>query len=171
MSLTRAIRAAVGGRSMKSRLEEDKPEELEEEDRPEEAEDDENADPSAEGDEDTKPEADEDEPVADEDKDEGEYARGRRAERQRMSSILGSAQADGNPSLAAHLAFNTNMSAKNAIAALKASGPAASSTPSLSSRMNGRVPALGNGGGAAQPKTADAKLVAFAKNRAAARKA
>ncbi|MEN5297730.1 hypothetical protein ABE530_05165 [Brucella sp. TWI559] len=171
MSLTRAIRAAVGGRSMKSRLEEDKPEELEDDERPEEAEDDENKEPSAEGHDDQKPEAEEDEPVADENKDEGEYARGRRAERQRMSSILGCAQADGNPSLAAHLAFNTNMSAKNAIAALKASGPAASSQPSLSSRMNGRVPALGNGGVASQPKSADAKLVAFAKNRAAARKA
>lgn len=172
MSLTRAIRAAVGGgRSLKSRLEEDKPEDLEDDERPDEAEDDENKDPAADGDEDTKPEADEDEPVAEEDKDEGEFARGRRAERQRMSSILGCAQADGNPSLAAHLAFSTNMSAKNAIATLKASGPAASSAPSLSSRMNGRVPALGSGGGAAQPKTADAKLVAFAKNRAAARKA
>lgn len=171
MSLSRAIRAAVTGRSLKSRLEEDKPEELEDDERPEEAEGDENNDPAAEGDEDTKPEADEDEPVADEEKDEGEFARGRRAERKRMSAILSCEQADGNPSLAAHLAFSTNMSAKNAIATLKASGPAASSKASLSSRMSGRVPALGSGGGAAQPKTADAKLVAFAKNRAAARKA
>ncbi|MFD1197381.1 hypothetical protein ACFQ3K_03435 [Brucella gallinifaecis] len=168
MSLSRAIRAAVTGRSLKSRLEEDKPEELEDDERPEEAED----DPKPEEAEDEpKPEADEDEPVADEDKDEGEFARGRRAERKRMSAILSCEQADGNTSLAAHLAFSTNMSAKNAIATLKASGPAASAKASLSSRMNGRVPALGSGGGAAQPKTADAKLVAFAKNRAAARKA
>ena len=168
MSLSRAIRAAVTGRSLKSRLEEDKPEELEDDERPEEAED----EPQPEEAEDEpKPEADEDEPVADEYKDEGEFARGRRAERKRMSAILSCEQADGNPSLAAHLAFSTNMSAKNAIATLKASGPAASAKASLSSRMNGRVPALGSGGVATQPKTADAKLVAFAKNRAAARKA
>ena len=171
MSLARAIRAAVGGRSMKSRLEDEKPEELEDDERPEDAEEDENADPAADDEDEPKPEADEDEPVADDEKEGGEYARGRRAERKRMSSILGCSHADGNPTLAAHLAFKTGMSAKSAISALRASGSAASTQPSLASRMNGRVPALGNGGVTTQPKTADAKLVAFAKSRAAARKA
>lgn len=170
MSLARAIRAAVGGRSLKSRLEDEKPEDLEDDEKPEDAEGDEPVDPDADDGDDPKPEADEDDPVADEDKDEGEYARGRRAERNRMSAILGSNNADANPSLAAHLAFSTNMSAKNAIATLKASGSGAPGQPSLASRMNGRVPALGNGGTASQPKSADAKLVAFAKNRASARK-
>ncbi len=171
MSLARAIRAAVGGgRSMKSRLEEEKPEDLEDETRPEdEAEDEGDPDPQAEGD-DEPVDADEDEPVSEDDKDQGEFARGRRAERKRMSAILGSSHAETNPSLAAHLAFSTGMSAKAAIATLKASGTSGSGKPSLSSRMNGRVPALGNGGSKSAPRTGDERLMAFAKNRAEARR-
>lgn len=171
MSLARAIRAAVGGgRSMKSRLEEEKPEDLEDETRPEdEAEDEGDPDPQAEGD-DEPVDADEDEPVSEDDKDQGEFARGRRAERKRMSAILGSSHAEANPSLAAHLAFSTGMSAKAAIGTLKASGSSGSGKPSLSSRMNGRVPALGNGGSKSAPRTGDEKLMAFAKNRAEARR-
>lgn len=171
MSLARAIRAAVGGgRSMNSRLEEEKPEDLEDETRPEdEAEDEGDPDPQAEGD-DEPVDADEDEPVSEDDKDQGEFARGRRAERKRMSAILGSSHAEANPSLAAHLAFSTGMSAKSAIGTLKASGTSGSGKPSLSSRMNGRVPALGNGGSKSAPRTGDEKLMAFAKNRAEARR-
>ncbi|MFK5639524.1 hypothetical protein ACI50E_16930 [Brucella sp. ZJ1_1] len=171
MSLARAIRAAVGGgRSMKSRLEEEKPEDLEDETRPEDdAEDEGDPDPQAEGD-DEPVDADEDEPVSEDDKDQGEFARGRRAERKRMSAILGSSHAETNPSLAAHLAFSTGMSAKAAIATLKASGTSGSGKPSLSSRMNGRVPALGNGGSKSAPRTGDERLMAFAKNRAEARR-
>lgn len=170
MSLARAIRAAVGGgRSMKSRLEEEKPEDLEDETRPEdEAEDEGDPDPQAEGD-DEPVDADEDEPVSEDDKDQGEFARGRRAERKRMSTILGSSHAEANPSLAAHLAFSTGMSAKAAIGTLKASGASDSGKPSLSSRMNGRVPALGNGGSKSAPRTGDERLMAFAKSRAEAR--
>nr|WP_278375024.1 hypothetical protein [Brucella anthropi] len=172
MSLARAIRAAVGGgRSMKSRLEEEKPEDLEDEPRPEdEAEDKDETDPQAEDDEDKPADADEDEPVSEDDKDQSEFARGRRAERKRMSAILGSSHAEANPSLAAHLAFSTGMSAKTAIGTLKASGASGSGKPSLSSRMNGRVPALGNGGSKSAPRTGDEKLMAFAKNRAEARR-
>ncbi|KAB2724145.1 hypothetical protein [Brucella anthropi] len=171
MSLARAIRAAVGGgRSMKSRLEEEKPEDLEDEPRPEdEAEGEDDPDPQAEGD-DEPIDADEDEPVSEDDKDQGEFARGRRAERKRMSTILGSSHADSNPSLAAHLAFSTGMSAKAAIGTLKASGASGSGKPSLSSRMNGRVPALGNGGSKSAPRTGDERLMAFANNRAEARR-
>ncbi|MBA8843670.1 Sec-independent protein translocase protein TatA [Ochrobactrum sp. RH1CCR137] len=172
MSLARAIRAAVGGgRSMKSRLEEEKPEDLEDETGPEDdAEDEGQTEPEAEEDEDKTADADEDEPVSEDDKDQGEFARGRRAERKRMSAILGSSHAETNPSLAAHLAFSTGMSAKAAIATLKASGTSGSGKPSLSSRMNGRVPALGNGGSKSAPRTGDEKLMAFAKNRAEARR-
>ncbi|WP_439273553.1 hypothetical protein [Pseudochrobactrum sp. HB0163] len=170
MSLARAIRAAVAGRNTRKRLEEDKPEEMEDDLMPDEAED----DPEAETDEEFDPAAEEDEtdaseddPVANEDEEKsGDYARGRKAERKRMSAILGSSKADHNPSLAAHLAFNTNMSARQAIATLSASGAPAGT--GLGRRMQGRVPALGNGG--AQPKagTADERLIAHAKKRAAA---
>lgn len=170
MSLARAIRAAVGGRNTRKRLEEDRPEDLEDDVQPDEAEDEEN-NPDAETDEDQQPDANEDDPVAEEDEDKpGEYARGRKAERKRMSAILGSAKADNNPSLAAHLAFNTNMNAKQAIATLSASG-AAQSAPSLSGRMQGRVPALGNGGAKPTAGTPDQKLVAHAKAREDARSA
>lgn len=177
MSLTSAIRAAVGGsRSMKSRLEDENPEEFENEDRPEDAEDDEDnlqddeQDNDAEGDDDT-PDADEDDTVGEDDKDKtGAFARGRRAEKSRMSAILGSKAADRNPSLAAHLAFKTSMSAKDAVATLKASGGSQAQGGNLASRMQGRVPALGNGGGASKPRSADDALVMFAKNRNASRK-
>lgn len=171
MSLARAIQAAVGGRSMKSRLEEEKPEDLEEEHREDDANDDEQHDNDAEGGEEEKPEADEDDVVTeDEDDKPNAFARGRRAEKSRMSAILGSNAADRNPSLAAHLAFKTSMSAKDAIATLKASGGSQAHGGNLASRMQGRVPALGNGGGASKPQSADDALVSFAKSRNASRK-
>lgn len=172
MSLARAIRAAVGGRSMKSRLEEEKPEDLEDEHHEDDANDDEEQDNNAEGNEDENPDAGEDEVVGEEEEEKtGAFARGRKAEKSRMSAILGSKAADRNPSLAAHLAFKTSMSAKDAISTLKASGSASAETaPSLASRMNGRVPALGNGGGASKPRSADDALVNFAKSRNAQRK-
>lgn len=163
MSLARAIRAAVGGRNTRKRLEEDKPEDLEDDLKPDEAEND-PENPDAEEDEEIQPEADEDEPVADEEEKSGDYARGRKAERKRMSAILGSSKADGNPTLAAHLAFNTSMSAKQAVATLTASG-ASTTAPSLSGRMQGRVPALGSGGAKRTAGTADERLVAHAKAR------
>lgn len=59
-------------------------------------------------------------------------------ERTRMSAILGSAEAKGRESLAQHLAFNTSMSAEDAVATLaKASVEQVSS----SSRLDGNVPA------------------------------
>ncbi|MDP8249614.1 hypothetical protein [Pseudochrobactrum saccharolyticum] len=167
MSLARAIRAAVGGRNTRKRLEEDKPEELEDDLQPGEAEDD-PENPDAETDDELDPDAEEDDPVANDDEEKsGDYARGRKAERKRMSAILGSAKADQNPSLAAHLAFNTNMSAKQAVATLAASATAHTGS-SLSSRMQGRVPALGNGGSVPKAGTADERLIAHAKKRNAA---
>lgn len=47
-----------------------------------------------------------------------------KAERQRMLSITSSAEGQANVALAQHLAFNTNMSSEDAIATLKAAGPA-----------------------------------------------
>ncbi|MDM7851854.1 hypothetical protein [Pseudochrobactrum kiredjianiae] len=162
MSLARAIRAAVGGRNTRKRLEEDKPEDLEDDLKPDEAEDD-PENPDAEEDEEIQPEADEDEPVADEEEKSGDYARGRKAERKRNSTILGSSLAERNPSLAAHIAFNTNMSAKQGLATLAAG--ASTTAPSLSGRMQGRVPALGSGGAKRTAGTADERLVAHAKAR------
>lgn len=164
MSLASAIRAAVGGRNTRKRLEEDKPEDLEDDLKPDEAEDD-PENPDAETDPD--PEADEDDPVANDDEEKsGDYARGRKAERSRMSAILGSAKAEQNPSLAAHLAFKTNMSVKQAVATLAASG-SSRAAPSLSGRMQGRVPALGNGGAVPKAGSADERLIAHAKARSA----
>lgn len=161
MSLARAIRAAVGGRKTNKRLEEDRPED---DLKPDEAEDD-PENPDAEDDDETKPDADEDQPVADDEEEKsGDYARGRKAERKRMSAILGSSKADGNPTLAAHLAFDTNMNAKQAVATLAAS-VASHASPSLSGRMQGRVPALGSGGAKPTAGTADERLVAHAKAR------
>jgi hypothetical protein len=79
------------------------------------------------------------------------FDRGRAAERARISAILGSEEADGNPALAAHLAFATDDAPEKALAALKAAGPGAAT--GLSARMNGRpAPALGRGGEKSAPK-------------------
>ncbi len=61
---------------------------------------------------------------------------GRRAERKRCAAIFGSKHAAGRPDMAAHLAFNTRMSAREAISTLALTGSA--STPrrtSLDERM------------------------------------
>lgn len=168
MSLASAIRAAVGGRVNSPRLEEQKPEDLEEENKPEEVEGDDPA-PADDTDDEEKPEEIEgdDTAPADEKKD-GEFAKGRKAERSRMAAILGSSKADANPTLAAHLAFNTGMSAKQAVATLSASA-SAPGAPGLAGRMQGRVPALGNGGNKPSALTGDAALIAHAKAQAAAR--
>lgn len=51
------------------------------------------------------------------------------AERARCLSITGSAEGKANTQLAQHLAFNTQMSADEAVATLKAAGPAAVAAP------------------------------------------
>ena len=169
MSLASAIRAAVGGRAKKPRLEDERPEDLEDENKPEDAETEEEE--SAEEHEDENPEADEADLDVEDDKDDNSnYARGRKAERRRMSAILGSAKAEANPKLAAHLAFNTSMSARQAVATLSAAGGGAENRPSLAQRMQGRVPLVGNGGARPTAKTGDDALIAHAQSRAEARK-
>ncbi|MDC9591914.1 hypothetical protein PSI23_22250, partial [Xenorhabdus sp. XENO-10] len=68
-------------------------------------------DPDAEGDEEDE-NAEEDEDVK----------KGRRAERERCAKIFSSKYAASRPDMAAHLAFNTRMSASEAINTMKAMG-------------------------------------------------
>ncbi|WP_289992122.1 hypothetical protein [Photorhabdus laumondii] len=61
---------------------------------------------------------------------------GRRAERKRCAAIFGSKHAAGRPDMAAHLAFNTRMSAREAISTLALTGSApVSRRASLDERM------------------------------------
>jgi hypothetical protein len=163
MSLASAIRAAIGGRSMKSRIEEEDPEKVEEDpDKEAEGEEekkpdaeDEETDKEAEGDEEKDPDAEDDEEEKEMSaKDRKTFARGRRAERRRIAAILGSNSAEASPKLAAHLAFGTEMRSKQALATLKASdAPAAGS--SLAARMAAqRQPKLGGGGGSPDKRAA-----------------
>ncbi len=89
--------------------------------------------------EDDDPDADDDEDDADaeDDDDSDDVKKGRRAERKRAAAIFGSKYAAGRPDMAAHLAFNTNMSASEAISTLKMVGNVApaSSRVTLDSRM------------------------------------
>ncbi|MGC0122416.1 hypothetical protein CHI95_00085 [Providencia rettgeri] len=62
---------------------------------------------------------DEDEDPDAEDEDEN-VKKGRRAEQKRCAQIFGSKAAAGRPDMAAHLAFNTSLSASEAISTLKA---------------------------------------------------
>ncbi|MBD2781946.1 hypothetical protein [Xenorhabdus szentirmaii] len=78
------------------------------------------------------PDADEDEDDdadAEDDDDDKDVKKGRRAEQKRCAKIFGSKYAAGRPDMAAHLAFNTRLSASEAISTLKAMG-AASPQPS-----------------------------------------
>ena len=84
------------------------------------------------------------------------FAKGRSAERSRIGKILGSPKADGNPALAAHLAFKTGDSAKKALATLEHGGSSAASS-GLSSRMNARGGSrTGRGGDETQVRSKDA---------------
>jgi len=160
MSLAQMIRRVAGGKPR--RMSDDPPKDGEDEDldpaadvdKDEQVADDDNPGKDADGD----PDKDaEDDPVDDDDagdpdaededdpqegmndKEKAAFAKGRRAERKRIGTILGSPRAEGNPSLAAHLAFKTADSAKKALATLKHGGTQASSGR-LSDRMQARGP-------------------------------
>lgn len=66
----------------------------------------------------------------------------RRAERARCAAIFADRAAASNPQLACHLAFQTGMSAADAIAAMRAVPVSVSASPSRASRN----PSLGTGG-------------------------
>lgn len=75
---------------------------------------------------------------AEDDEDNKDVKKGRRAERKRCARIFGSKAAAARPDMAAHLAFNTNLSSSEAISTLKAMGgdPAPQSNRrSLDARM------------------------------------
>ncbi|MEX9957883.1 hypothetical protein AB7W87_15215 [Providencia alcalifaciens] len=97
------------------------------------AEDD-DEDPDAEDDEN----AEGDDEDAEDDEDNKDVKKGRRAERKRCARIFGSKAAAARPDMAAHLAFNTNLSSSEAISTLKAMGGASapqSNRRSLDARM------------------------------------
>ncbi|MEY0976928.1 hypothetical protein AB7196_13335 [Providencia rettgeri] len=76
----------------------------------------------AEDDDDEDPDAEDDEEDAEDDEDNKDVKKGRRAERKRCARIFGSKAAAARPDMAAHLAFNTNLSSSEAISTLKAMG-------------------------------------------------
>ncbi len=156
MSLAQMIRRVAGGKPR--RMSDDPPKDGEDEDLDQSAETDKD-DSAAEDDnpdmdaEDGAPVDDEDadDPDAEEDADPQEgmsdkekaaFAKGRRAERKRIGTILGSPRAEGNPSLAAHLAFKTADSPKKALATLKHGGTTQASSGRLSDRMHARGPSM-----------------------------
>ncbi|NHB89602.1 MULTISPECIES: hypothetical protein [Photorhabdus] len=130
----------------------------EEEDRDEEDAEDEDDDTKADEDDKDDPDAEEDDDKdkdksskkgkkaksrrADDDDDDADAEEnddkeeGRRAERKRCAAIFGSKHAAGRPDMAAHLAFNTRMSAREAISTLALTGSAtAPRRASLDERM------------------------------------
>ncbi len=126
------------------RAEDDDEEESAENDEPEsEEQDDEEKDRKAKKAKSKKADDDEEDPDAEEDEDAQEdddnkdVKKGRRAEQKRCAQIFGSKAAAGRPDMAAHLAFNTSLSASEAISTLKAMGATApqSNGRSLDARM------------------------------------
>ncbi|MBG5927912.1 hypothetical protein [Providencia rettgeri] len=73
-------------------------------------------------DDDEDPDAEGDDEDAEDDEDNKDVKKGRRAERKRCARIFGSKAAAARPDMAAHLAFNTNLSSSEAISTLKAMG-------------------------------------------------
>lgn len=139
------------GKKAKSRhAEEERDEEdAEEDDDEKDMEDDDDSDPDAEDDDDAGAEED----------DSTDVKKGSRAERKRCAAIFGSKHAAGRPDMAAHLAFNTRMSAREAISTLAAMGPATAvptKRSSLDERMQAEQVRLGPdaGGTAATGKNA-----------------
>lgn len=69
-----------------------------------------------------------------------DFERGRAAERNRFNAILGAPEAKGQClPLAVHLALSTDMSAADAVAALRAAQPKSYSPDELAARINGRT--------------------------------
>lgn len=89
-------------------------------------------------DDDEDPDAEDDDEDAEDDEDNKDVKKGRRAERKRCARIFGSKAAAARPDMAAHLAFNTNLSSSEAISTLKAMGGVSapqSNRRSLDARM------------------------------------
>lgn len=141
-ALARSVLAAVRGK-----MEEDRPEEIEDDEKAAGDEHDEKAaadetDPDAEEEKPDQNAAD-DPPAEDEEQPEGKSASAiRRAEQGRIHAILTHPKADANPGLAAELAFGSRFySAKEAGSLLSSSAGGGR----LADKMRGRVPALGAG--------------------------
>lgn len=142
-----------GKKAKSRRAEEDRDEEDAEDD--DEGMEDDDSDPDAEEDEEddggkekgkkakSHRAEDDDDSEDDENRD---VKKGRRAERKRCAAIFGSKHAAGRPDMAAHLAFNTRMSAREAIDTLATAGPVSSTTSqrmSLDARMQAEQVRLG----------------------------
>ncbi|HGM5452839.1 TPA: hypothetical protein ACKPZ5_000748 [Serratia marcescens] len=110
-------------------------EDMEDDDREPDAED--NDDDKEKGKKAKSRRAEEDDEDAEEDENR-DVKKGRRAERKRCAAIFGSKHAAGRPDMAAHLAFNTRMSAREAIDTLATVGavaPQPQGRKSLDARM------------------------------------
>ncbi|HFD3847787.1 TPA: hypothetical protein ACF3R9_004297 [Serratia marcescens] len=132
-------------KSRRAEEERDDEEDAEDDDDREDMEDDDDREPGAEDDDDDKEKgkkaksrrAEEDDEDAEEDENR-DVKKGRRAERKRCAAIFGSKHAAGRPDMAAHLAFNTRMSAREAIDTLATMGavaPQPQGRKSLDARM------------------------------------
>lgn len=157
------------GKKAKSRRaeeERDDEEDAEDDGDREDMEDDDDRKPDAEGDDDDREKgkkaksrrAEEDEDA--EEDENSDVKKGRRAERKRCAAIFGSKHAAGRPDMAAHLAFNTRMSASEAIdtmATMGAVAPVKSARASLDERMQDEKVRLGPDGH--KPSTGKKALV------------
>ncbi|HGM5387471.1 TPA: hypothetical protein ACKP07_000301 [Serratia marcescens] len=132
-------------KSRRAEEERDDEEDAEDDDDRKDMEDDDDREPDAEDDDDDKEKgkkaksrrAEEDDEDAEEDENR-DVKKGRRAERKRCAAIFGSKHAAGRPDMAAHLAFNTRMSAREAIDTLATVGavaPQPQGRKSLDARM------------------------------------
>lgn len=146
---------------------EDIPEKEREEDTEDGEEDDKKAKKAKKARKATKAEDDEeDDEELEEDEEDKEQA-ARRAERSRCAAIFRCASAGVRPDMAAHLAFETGMSAKKAIAMLDVAAAGAQRRSPLSERMAGlKNPAVGSGSAEA-PDASSPKGVAAMINAAA----
>lgn len=159
------------GKKAKSRRaeeERDDEEDAEEEDDREDMENDDDSDPDAEEDDDkekgkkakSRRAEEDDDADAEEDDENRDVKKGRRAERKRCAAIFGSKHAAGRPDMAAHLAFNTRMSASEAIGTLATMGavaPAKKTRVSLDARMQSEQVRLGQD--SSKPATGNNALV------------
>lgn len=137
-------------KSRRAEEERDDEEDAEDDDDREDMEDDDDREPDAEDDDDDKEKgkkaksrrAEEDDEDAEEDENR-DVKKGRRAERKRCAAIFGSKHAAGRPDMAAHLAFNTRMSVREAIDTLATVGavaPQPQGRKSLDARMRESEP-------------------------------
>ncbi len=165
LGVQRSARAEDDEEVKKSKHAEEEPE-AEDDDKDPDAQEDENNPDAEDGDDDPEvseedPDAEDDDSDAEEDDKEPSAKKAKLAERKRCKAIFNCSAAGVRPDMAAHLAFNTGLSAKTAIGMLKQAAAVQPKKSGLQARMSEQnLPKIGSDAPIAKGMSTADKMVA-----------